>query len=73
MKTIKVYSKIVYGIEQIYPYCKDAKILADIAGTKTMSARTMIKAQDLGYIVELVSERNGTVIERYETSSVGAQ
>jgi hypothetical protein len=45
--------KNVYGNETIYPVNDAAKVLAEIAGTKTLTRRTLKLAQQLGYVVEI--------------------
>ena len=41
----------VYGEPKAYPACPAARIFADIAGTKTLTAATLHLAQQLGYRV----------------------
>lgn len=45
--TIEIRS--VYGNEAIYPVCDRAKLFADIAGTKTLTRRTICQMEALGF------------------------
>ena len=46
---ITVEIKSVYGNRSIYPVCAKSKILADLAGTKTFTARALESIKSLGY------------------------
>ena len=46
---ITVEIKQVYGNRSIYPACSKSKLLADIAGTKTFTARALDSIKCLGY------------------------
>jgi|TARA_R110000744_G_scaffold331972_2_gene437394 hypothetical protein len=52
---INVYYKNVYGTDLCYPACENAKILADIAGQKTLSTYTLSKVRRLGYNINVVA------------------
>ena len=41
-----------YGNDVIYPVCKTSRLLAKIAGTKTLTADTIMYAKRLGYTFE---------------------
>lgn len=43
----------VYGVQQIYPVCSNAKLLAELAGTKTLTKQAITKIMALGYTVKL--------------------
>lgn len=47
--TIQVRVKNVYGNELVYPACETSKLLCDLAGDKTITARSMILIKKLGY------------------------
>ncbi len=51
MKEIIVQIKTVYGNEVIYPMCSDAKLFAELAGTKTLTKQAIYTIKNLGYIV----------------------
>lgn len=51
---IKVTLRNVYGNDVVYPACPDARRFADIAGSKTLTDRTLRLVQDLGYSIEVV-------------------
>lgn len=39
----------VYGVSQVYPVCEQAKLLAAIAGTKTLKHETLAYAERMGF------------------------
>jgi len=41
-----------YGNDVVYPACETSRLLAKIAGTKTLTADTIMYAKRLGYIFE---------------------
>lgn len=41
----------VYGNVVIYPVCDRAKLLAEIAGTKTLTPATLASAERMGFLV----------------------
>jgi hypothetical protein len=45
--------KTVYGNQSIYPVCDNAKLFAEIAGTKTLTKQAIQKIMALGVTVEL--------------------
>jgi ATP phosphoribosyltransferase len=51
MKNITVEVRDVYGQVKFYPTCDSAKLFADIAGTKTLTADALKKIEALGYAV----------------------
>jgi hypothetical protein len=46
--------KEVYGNRTIYPVNDQAKLLAQIAGTKTLTVGTLNLAKKLGFVFEVV-------------------
>ena len=51
---LTVYTKDVYGIEKVYPICKHAKLLCEIAKTKTMTSDTLSIARQMGYEIQVI-------------------
>jgi hypothetical protein len=49
MKTLTVEKKNVYGVDRIYPVCKDAKILTALTGQKTLLDVDIKLIKQLGY------------------------
>ena len=50
-KQITIEIKDVYGKMMFYPYCKDAKVFAAIAGTKTLTEINLRRILELGYTI----------------------
>jgi hypothetical protein len=50
---ILVEVRQVYGEEKIYPLCPTGKIFTEIAGTKTLTRKTINLIKDLGYLIEV--------------------
>ena len=50
---IIVEIKSVYGTTKIYPVCDTSKLLASIAGTKTLTDDTISKIKQLGYQINI--------------------
>ena len=46
--------KEVYGNKTIYPINEQARLLARIAGTKTLTTATVILAKELGFHFEII-------------------
>jgi hypothetical protein len=46
----------VYGVPKAYPVCDQAKVFARIAGTETLTSKTLALIAKLGYEVELVNK-----------------
>jgi hypothetical protein len=46
----------VYGSVTIYPVCETAKLLAMLAGTKTITSQALDVIEKLGYRIEIVPE-----------------
>lgn len=53
---IKVTIKSVYGVDKIYPACFQAKLFAEIAGTKTLTDSTIDKIKELGFVINVIQE-----------------
>jgi hypothetical protein len=51
--SITVQVKNVYGNELIYPVCEQARLFADIAGTKTLSRTVVSQIKRLGYTIQV--------------------
>ncbi len=47
--TIRIELKDQYGKQVAYPVCTNAKIFADIAGTKVLTDMTLLRIAGLGY------------------------
>ena len=56
MKTLTVEKKNVYGVDRIYPVCKDAKILTALTGNKTLLDVDIKLIKQLGYTFSTKSE-----------------
>ncbi len=52
---IQITIRSVYGNDQAYPVCDAAKLFAEIAGSKTLTAGKLRQIQRLGYEIEVVS------------------
>lgn len=52
--TVKV--KDVYGTRQVYPVSKEAQLLAQIAGTKTLQPNVIEAIKKLGYTINVEAE-----------------
>jgi len=62
MNQIEVIVKSVYGKPLIYPACKKAQALADIAGTKTLSEQNLKQAGALGFSVVQIEVADSRVM-----------
>lgn len=51
MKEITIKIKSVYGNDVIYPVCSDARLFAELAGTKTLTNQAVNVIKNLGYTV----------------------
>lgn len=54
--TITVLVKDVYGKRTFYPNCKDSRVFASIAGTTTLTERTLRQIMALDYDIEFTAE-----------------
>ena len=55
---ITIEVRDVYGHPKFYPVCKDAKIFASIAGTTTLTERTIRQIMALGYAVKTLQRKH---------------
>ena len=53
--TITVTVRDIYGIPTIYPACDTAKLLARLAGTKTLTRQALETIKALGYAVTVTA------------------
>lgn len=52
--TLRVRLREVYGKPLVYPVNEQAKLLAELAGSKTLTSHTMTLARRMGFTVEYV-------------------
>lgn len=50
-----------YGKQDILPVCDKAKTFADLAGTKTLTERSIALIKDLGYTIQVQQDRPATL------------
>ena len=48
MMKVTIQVKNVYGEDKVYPVCSNAKLFAEIAGTKTLTVDTLQRMKWLG-------------------------
>ena len=53
IKTLTVEVREQYGVEAIYPVSRGAFVFAQIAGTKTLTRRTIALIKQLGYTIDV--------------------
>lgn len=51
--TITIEIKDIYGLQTFYPYCATSKLLAKLAGTKTITRHALETIKALGYQIEV--------------------
>jgi hypothetical protein len=56
MQAITVKIRNVYGEDKIYPVSDQAKLFANIAGTKTLTDYTIAKIKELGYTINVAQQ-----------------
>jgi hypothetical protein len=56
--TIAISVRNVYGEDKYYPANDQARSLASIAGTKTLTISTMRLAADMGFTIRCMAGRN---------------
>lgn len=52
---IQVQIRNVYGVETVYPACAHSRVLAAMAGTKTLTIDKLRLIQANGYTVDVVA------------------
>ena len=57
-----------YGVETAYPACPQSRLLADLAGTKTLTRRALDTIAALGYTITLAHGETRT-FKHLETAS----
>jgi hypothetical protein len=58
METVlKVEIRSVYGEDKVYPVNNQAQMLANIAGTTTLTTKTLLLAGKMGFRVETVTKK----------------
>lgn len=62
VRTLTVEIRQVYGISKAYPACANARIIADLAGTKTLSRQALGLAQALGFRVVVTARADLSTI-----------
>ena len=60
--TLQITIKSVYGRETIYPVCGQAKRLATMVGTKTLTQQTIRDAMGMGFKIEYVDAYRGSPV-----------
>jgi len=58
MKTIFVNKKSVYGNDAFYPACDFSRMIAIVAGTKTLTTKALKTLKDFGYEIEIAPQEN---------------
>ena len=53
MNTITVRVDSNYGIRVVYPACHTSKLLAQLAGTRTLTDRALSVVKQMGYSIEV--------------------
>jgi len=56
MNEITIEIKDSYGRQVFYPVCRDAKLFAALAGTKTLTRETIRNIMQLGYKVKTTQQ-----------------
>jgi hypothetical protein len=65
---IEVEVRSVYGVPTIYPSNETARVLAEIAGTKTLTPRVLELARDLG--LKVVDKTQApSILERFKEAA----
>ena len=59
MNAIVIKIKNVYGENKAYPVCEHAKILAEIAGTRTLTPENLKRIEKLG--LEIIVEQDNNL------------
>lgn len=58
-QVIKIQIRSIYGVDTVYPACSTAVAFANIAGTKTLTDRTLRLIEGMGYqiVIEALAYR----------------
>jgi secreted Zn-dependent insulinase-like peptidase len=56
MLFITVLVKKSYGVQTVYPHCKQSHLFAQLAGTKTITPHALRTIEQLGYTIYTVTE-----------------
>ena len=52
--TLTVRIEYNYGVRAVYPHCEQSKLLAQLAGTKTLTSFALQTITALGYEIEVL-------------------
>jgi hypothetical protein len=55
---IEIEVNYQYGNKVFYPVCKQAKLFAQIAGTKTLKYSTLDLIEKMGYEIKIIELKN---------------
>ena len=61
--TIQIQVRDNFGSRVAYPICENAKLFASIAGTQTLTAKTIAKIKCLGFTIRVEMPPQNEVIE----------
>lgn len=53
---VEVEVRNVYGVPTVYPVNEQAVKLAKLAGSKTLTKRTLVQAEAMGFVVMVVAK-----------------
>lgn len=53
IEPVMIEIRHVYGVATAYPVCDTAKLLARLAGTKTLTAEALATIRALGYRIDI--------------------
>ena len=62
MNTITVRIDRSYGNRVVYPSCHTSKLLAQLAGTRTLTDRALALVKQLGYAIEVQQSTLSTTL-----------
>lgn len=55
--TLTIQAKDVYGTRKYYPDCEQSRLLAQVAGTRTLTRSTLRIAEKMGYEIIVRQEQ----------------
>ena len=61
MNVLKYYVKSAYGVDRMYPANRAAQVICELARQKTLDARLLALASELGYQSTEVLKRDSEV------------